>query len=196
MRDYDDLMGLDMYDDGMSGLITADMLRDKLIAAGSAAAGIGLASWLLPMIPMPAMVTSLSEPNQHRVRAGIGMLAGIAAGRGLWNYNRDAAMAVVGGVAGLSLLQLLATYMPNNILKGFPLGDMPGNGELSQSDEALLSAYSNTGALSQLEATSITSARGAFSEFAGPTITNEALMGAVVNAETLGGGNGYGPWLA
>jgi hypothetical protein len=193
---YDDLMGLDMYDDGMSGLLDMGMAREQAVAAGASAASIILAAWALPKLPIPAAL-NLTEVNQHRARAVVGILAGMLAGRGLWNYNRDAAMAVVGGVSGLALAQLIDTYFDANLLGGgYPLGALPEDSELSAGDEALLSAYGrdNSSALSSLEATNVQASRGAFSEFAGPQVTNEALMGfgsAMVTGETLGRYDGY-----
>lgn len=189
---YDDLMGLDMYDDGMSGLFSADMLKDQLIAAGAAGAAIVASAWVGPKIfeKLPAEWT---EPTKHRVTALIGIVGGMAASRALWNYNRDAAMAVLGGVSGLGLAQLLDTYMDAHLLRGYPLGAMPEDSELSASDEALLSYGRNGSALAALEATNINASRGAFSGFADPTVSAEALMGTMVQAETL---NGYQPYLS
>lgn len=192
MRDYDDMMGLSMYDDGMDGLMSPDMLKDSMIAAGAGAGAIMLASWAVPKIPAPA---SWTADNQHRFRAGIGILAGVAVGRGLWHYNRDAAMAAIGGVAGIGLAQLIDSFLGGQVLKGTPLGAMPDEESLNANDAALLSAYENgnMGALAALESTNINSAAPAFSGLSDPTITREALMGTGVQMETLGG---YQPYLS
>jgi hypothetical protein len=159
----------------------------------SAGAGaIMLTSYVMPKIPMPA---DWAPENQVRLRAGIGITAGLVAGRAMYDYNRDAAMAIVGGVSGLGFAQLLGSFMGTNPVKGFGL--LPEEMDLSaMSDEALLASYGDNGAmnaLASLEATSVQAARGAFS---GPTVTNEQLFGLgapVVQMETLGA---YNPYMA
>jgi hypothetical protein len=186
---YDDLMGLEMYDDGMGQFYTADMLKDQLIAAGSSAAAIILAAWAMPKLPAPK---DWQPVNQSRMRAALGTLGGMLAARGLWDYNRDAAMAVLGGVAGLGLAQLIDSYLEMDILHGTPLGQYTENA-LSAGDEALLTAYApNTTTLSLTE---VGASRGAFAGFAGTGVTTEQLMGAVVATETLGD-NAYNAYLS
>jgi len=184
---YDDLMGLDMYDEGMGGLYSADMLRDQVIAAGASAGSILLASWALPKLAATEMMTKLEEPTRHRVTALLAILGGLAGGRLLWDRNRDAAMAVVGGVAGLGLAQLIDSYFAANLLGHGATPMYP----LGSSDDALLAAYGsdNASALASLEATNVAGSRGAFGGFAGTVVNPEQLMGleaAVVAGETLG----------
>jgi len=196
---YDDLMGLDMYDEGMMGLdgfYSAEQAKEQFIAAGSSAAAIMLAAWGMPKLPAPE---SWQPENQHRLRAGLGLLAGLLLSRGLWNYNRDAAMAVLGGVGGLAVAQLIDSYLEMDILHGMPLGNLPQSSALSAQDEALLTAYSpDTGTLSLTE---VAASRDPFAHarggMGGPIVTPEQLMGfggPVVAAETLG--EGYNPYLA
>jgi hypothetical protein len=197
MRNYDDLMGLDMYDDGMEGYYSADMFKEQMIAAGASAAGIVLAAWALPKLNETEMFKKYEEPTRHRVLGLMGVLGGMVMGRVLWNYNRDAAMAVVGGVSGIGLAQILDTFFDAHLLHGYPLGAYPGSGELSSGDLAMLAAYGDDQgmALSALENTSINTARGAFQGFSAPQISTEALMGfgsTMVQAETLG----YNPYMA
>jgi len=182
---YDDMMGL-------GDLMTPEMVKDALVGMGSGAGSIMLASYLMPKIPMPE---SWAPENKSRLRAGLGILAGLLAGRALYDYNRDASMAVVGGVSGLGFAQLIGSYLGTNPVSGF--GMLPEEAELSQmSDEALLASYGDNGAmnaLASLESTSVQAARGAFS---GPTVTNEQLFGLgspVVQMETLGA---YQPYLS
>lgn len=186
----DDMMGLDMYDD-LDGFLSPDMIRDSFIAAGAGAGAILIATWLTPKLPAPA---DWEETNQHRLRAATATLGGLLLGRALWDYNRDMAMAVVGGVAGLGLAQLLDSFFEINLLDGTPLGTLPEDIELSAGDEALLEAYDHdqASALNALETPGVTTAPGAFAD---PTVTPEALMGfsgTVVQAETLG----YNPYMA
>jgi hypothetical protein len=182
---YDDMMGLE------GNLITPELIKEHLMAMGSGAGAIMLASYALPMIPMP---TTWKPEDQARLRSGIAIATGVVAGRALYDYNQNAAMAVVGAISGLGLAQLLGSMFTTNPVKGFGL--LPEEMELSGSDEALLAQYGDYGAMNALasfEATSIQESRGAF---AGPTVTNEQLYGfqaPVVQAETLGA---YNPYLA
>jgi hypothetical protein len=200
---YDDLMGLDMYDEGMGEMYNAQSAQEDAIAAGSSAIAILLGAWAMPKMPAPKDWT---PENQHRMRAALAVLAGIVGSRMLIRYgNRDAAMAVLGGVGGLGIAQLVDSYLTPDkdgkrlLTIGTPFGEYgayPDAGALSAGDEALLTAYSrDTGTLSALELTNVAAARGAFAGFAGPVVTNEALMGAVVQAETLGDG-GYNAYLS
>ncbi len=192
MRDSD-MMGLDMYDD-LDGFVSPDMIKDAFIAAGAGAGALLLATWATPKLPAPE---AWEATNKSRLRAGTATVGGLLIGRLLWNYNRDIAMAVIGGVAGLGLAQLLDSFFDINLLNGTPLGTLPEDIQLSAGDEALLDAYDHDQrrALSALETVGVASSAPAFQGFADPTVTPEALMGfasPVVQAESLG----YNPYMA
>jgi hypothetical protein len=123
---YDDLMGLDMYDDGMEAFYSPEMLKEQMMAAGSSAAAILLATWLLPKVAKMDAVQKLEEPNRHRLAAVLGIVGGMVGSRLLWDRNRDASMAVLGGVSGLGLAQLVDSYFAKNLIGGdapaYPLG--------------------------------------------------------------------------
>lgn len=190
--DYDDLMGLDYYD-GLDQFVTPAMVRDSLIAAGAGAGAILLASWVVPMIPAPKDWEADPEKmkNMSRLRAVVGAVGGLLVGRLVWDFHRDAAMAIIGGTTGLGIAQLVDSYFEKPALVGTPFGTLPEDIELS-GDEALLGAYDYGPALSNLETTGVTTAPGAFAD---PTVTPEALFGmegTVVQQETLG----YNPYMA
>lgn len=192
--EYDGMSGLDMYDD-MEAFMSPRMLQEQLIAAGAGAGAILIGAWLMPRLPAPDTMT---EPNQHRMRAALATVAGMVGARALWDWNRDAAMAVLGGVSGLGLAQLIDSFFEANLLGGgYPLGWLPDDGSLSAGDQALLSAYDHGSALSALETVGVNASAPAFptqrqAPLADPTVTPEALMGTVVQTETLG----YSPYLA
>ncbi len=180
---YDD-MDLDAYDMGEMWY-TGDQVRDSAIAAAAGGGAILLTAWAMPKLPAPEGWTPKA---QSRMRAGLAILGAGLVGRGLWDVNRDAAMAVMGGVGGLGIAQLVDSYFDISILDGNPLGTLPEDIELSAGDEALLEAYDNDamGAMAALETPGVTEAPGAFAD---PTVTPEALMGfdgTVVQSETLG----------
>jgi hypothetical protein len=185
---YDDMMDLDMYDDGMGEFMTMDMVRDQLLAASAGGGALMVASWLTPMLPVPEGWDGTAKGS--RLRAAVAGVGGMLASRALWDYNRDAAMAVLGSVTGLAIAQIADSFFELDLLGGTPLGETPS--DMALSEESLLSAYDNDGmaALRSLETTGVTSAPGAFAD---PTVTPEALMGTVVQAETLGqaGYNAY-----
>jgi len=186
--DYDDLMGLDYYDGLSYDFLTPGMIRDTLIAAVAGTGAILLASWVVPMIPAPE---AWKPEDKSRLRAALGALGGLLVGRLVWDYNRDAAMAIVGGTTGLGLAQIVDSFFEKPALVGTPFGTLPEDIELS-GDEALLGAYDYGPALSALETTGVTSAPGAFAD---PTVTPEALFGldgTVVQQESLG----YNPYMA
>jgi hypothetical protein len=185
-RDDYDLMGLDAYDE----FYTPAMIRDSLIAAGVGAGAILIGAWATPNLPAPEKMT---PENQHRMRAAVAAVGGLLIGRGLWDYNRDAAMAVIGGITGLGIAQFVDSFFDEPILGGTPLGVLPEDVELSQGDEALLAAYDNDqyNALSALETTDVVQSQGAFAD---TTVTPEALFGmgsTMVQEQTLGQYNPY-----
>jgi hypothetical protein len=188
-NDYDDLYGLDMYD--MGQWLTPSMVQDSVIAAAAGGGAILLASWVSPMLPVPE--NWQGTPNAHRLRAAVATLGGMIVGRLMWDWNRDAAMAVIGGVSGLGIAQLVDSFFKPELV-GNPLGALPQDVELSEEDEALMGAYDydQAQALASLGTTGVTSAPSAFAD---PTVTPEALMGfggTVVQGETLG----YNPYMA
>ncbi len=68
-------------------------------------------------------------------------------------------------------------------LVGTPFGVLPEDLELDGADEAMMQYGDAATALSALERTDVNVTPGAFQE---PTVTPEALMGTVVQQETLG----------
>jgi hypothetical protein len=200
---YDDLSGLDMYDDGMGEIYSVDMLKGALIAAGASASAIVVGTLVLPKLTASEMLSKYEPTTRSRIAAVLSIGAGLVLGRLALPYNRDAAMAIVGGLGGLGIAQLADSFLDRDLLHGTPLGALNADQEyadqeLSDGDEALLSAYDEDSgsALAALESSNVHAARGAFSGFEGPQVSQEALMGldaAVVQGETLGV---YNPYLA
>lgn len=202
MPNYSDYDMMDAYD--FDQFVTPSMLQDSLIAAGAGAGAILLASWISPFLPAPEKWKEDPEKmvNMSRLRAALAGVGGLLVGRLMWDWNRDAAMAVIGGVTGLAAAQIVDSFIQvedesgtkkRSTLIGTPLGVLPEDVELSAADEALLSAYDAPGAMAALETTGITSAPGAFAD---PTVTPEPLFGldgTVVQQETLGA---YNPYLS
>lgn len=193
---YDDMMGLEFGDyEGMEGLLDPEMIKEALLA-GSAGGGAMLltAYGVRELTSRVDLINNIENPlAKAAVTSGIAFIAGLAAGRGLYEYNREAAMGVVGGVGGMAMANLI-----DAAISQFRGTERMGIG-LGDADESLLAGYDDVDgmeALAALETTGVSTAPGAFQGFADPSVTPEALMGldgTVVQEESLGG---YAPYLS
>lgn len=191
---YDDMMGLEFGDyEGMEGLFDPEMLKEAVLA-GSAGGGAMLltAYGVRELTARVDMIGNIENPlAKAAVTSGIAFIVGIAAGRGMYEYNREAAMGIVGGVGGMAMANLI-----DAAISQFRGTERMGIG-LGDADESLLAGYDDvdgTEALAALETTGVSTAPGAFQGLADPTVTPEALMGldgTVVQEESLGGYNAY-----
>ena len=197
---YDDMMGLEFGDYEMEGILPdAQQIKDALLAGTAGGGAILLTSWGVKKLNENVDLLSKIENPLLRsaVTSGIAMLAGLIGGKMLVEYNRDAAIGIVGGVSGLAMANLLDTAIAQftgNERMGISLGE--------NDDESLLAGYGDDAgmaALAALETTGVSTAPGAFQGFADPSVTPEQLMGfsslegTVVQQETLGN---YAPYLA
>lgn len=201
MRDldaYDDMMGLEFGDyEGMEAFLDAEMLREALIASTAGGGAILAASWGVKKLSETLDLSSRIENPLLRavVTSGGTFLLGVAAGRGLYEYNRDAAIGIVGGVGGFAMANLIDAVIAK------VTGSERMMPALGEGDDYMRSYGDDDGmsALAALETTGVTSAPGAFQGVGDPTVTNEALMGldgTVVQQESLGGLGAYAPFLA
>lgn len=190
-----------MYDDDMmglafgEGLLDPTLIKDHVMAAAAGGAAAFAVGYGLSKLPLPG---SWDPMMRTRAKLGLGMVAGMVGARAIYDRNPEAAMAVAGAVTGLSLLGLVLSFTKTSPLTLPGLSDMPEADELDAADdEALLSMYEDrdTGSMSgYLGATGVTMAPSAFSGFADPSVTPEALFGlggTIVQSETLGGYNAY-----
>lgn len=185
-----DMDGLAMYDDGMGAFITPQMLKEHLTAAAAGAGGILVASkvtnYLGDMLvkdPTGSDATAdkieSARKNRKYVKQVSAIVLGVLGGRMLYDRNPQAAMGLVGGVAGLGLAELVAT------LAGFPKTNDPA----TTVDDTTV-PYLTTN-LSALEA-AVASSEQAFG-LSGPTVTARALSAAGVTSESL---SEYAPYLS
>ena len=195
LADYDDMMGLDFGD--FDSLIPPGFLKEVGLAAGTGGIGLLVVSYGLQKLAEMPYVAKLEPVMKSRVMSGVAIVGGIAAGRGLYNYNREAAMGVVGAVSGVGIANLIGSFFDVNPL-GKPLGVLPEEMALSTSpDAALLAQYDQyaMNGVHGLGATGVAASAPAFQGFADPTVTPEALQGlgsAMTQMETLG----YAPYLS
>jgi hypothetical protein len=122
--------------------------------------------------------------------SGAAIVVGLGVGRYVYQHNRDAAMGVVGGAAGLGLANLIGSFFTANPL-GAPLGALPEDYALS--DDGSMLSDADYEALNGFAEAEVAQSAPAFRGLAGPTVSNEMLQGAVVQQETLGA---YMPYLS
>lgn len=183
-----DMDGLAMYDDGMGAYITPEMLKQHLTAAAAGAGGILVASkvvnYLGDMLVKDQDGASDAQreknaKNRTYVKGASSVILGVLAGRMLYDRNRDAAMGIVGGVAGGGLASLLAYVVGN-----------PSENDPATTIDERTRPYLTTN-LSALEA-AVASSEQAFG-LSGPTVTARSLSAAGVTSETLAE---YAPYLS
>jgi hypothetical protein len=153
------MRGLAMYgDDGLGAFkMTADDLKDSLMAGGAGAVGILATSYILNKLPADMVADPV---NNSRLKSVIGLAIGVLGGRALDSYaSRDAAMGFTGAVAGASLASLIASWAPDTLTTSL-------SGGLADAD------------LAMLEATVATNS-GAWRapELAAPDVATQQLMG-------------------
>lgn len=180
----EDMTGLEYADDdffGLGEMVTPEMLKEGLIASLSGAAVLILAQQGISRIPLP---DDWEPRTKMLVRSGIGLGAGLVAGRVLYNYNRDAAMGVVGALAGAAIAGAINYFAFDSAPVGFSgAEDMELMAPMTESSLLGTGGYS---AMSQLSAAVTEAERRSFS---GPQVSPEQLMGAQGMAE-------YQPYLS
>jgi len=190
--DYD-MEGLEFGEyGGLGSWIDMEMVKDALIASGAGAATLLAGTYGVDMLMSKVDFLNPADPdNKRRVKGLLQIVLGIAVGSQVYDANdrmRSAAsMGIIGGLGSVGMANILNTFLGTNAVS---LEALPG-------EASLLSAYSDdfdgVAALSALEATGVSSSPGAFAQFADPSVTNEALMGTIVQQEELGA---YQPYLA
>ncbi len=202
--DYD-MMGLEMYgsdgSDGMGMWMTADQLKSSLMGAAVGGGGIMLVSTVMGKIPQPLTgMFSLAEEggakNWSRLKSALAVAAGVLGGRaihgdGTDSYRRDSAMAFVGGVAGLGLASLVASWIPA-YEDGTPMVTTSlAGGHLAGADLAMLEA-----AVATTAAAWQPSSDSAMNGLRGPSVRTSMLQAPVTSEIDLGALGAYMPYLA
>lgn len=185
LDNYDD-MGMEGFGD-LEAFFDAEILKEVGMAGASGAVAILLGTYGLQAVAGMDWLKTMDPTNRSRMTSGIAIAGGIVAGRGLYGYNRDAAMGVAGGLIGLGLANLVGTFFTKNPL-GTPLGE-------TDDDSSMLADYDYEAlnGVAGLAETGVQSAAPAFRGLQGPTVTPEQLQGAMVQQETLGA---YMPYLS
>ena len=180
----EDMSGLEYADDdffGLDAIVTPEMAMEALVAALSGGAALVLAQQGISRIPLPE---EWEPRTKMLVRTGIGVGAGLVVGRLVYNYNRDAAMGVVGALAGAAIAGAINYFAFDSAPVGFSgAEDME---LMAPMTESALLGTGGYGAMSQLSAAVTEAERRSFS---GPTVSPEQLMGNQGMAE-------YQPYLS
>ena len=201
---YDDMDGLEYGDYGMDGFTDgmADWAKQALMAGAAGAGalaltsmGINYATDKIEFLQRKDKETGETDEDMQKVQNGAIQLGlGIVLGKLVDEYSNQPA-ASMGVTVGLGVVGVM------NIINGFLKKDKAIN-FAGMEDESLLSGYDDEDyddyddgmeALAALETTGVSSSPGAFQGLGDPTVTPEALMGTVVQQESLGG---YAPYLS
>jgi hypothetical protein len=102
--DFPPLEALDVSDmwegvEGLGEIITKQQAMDMGIATVAGAGGALLAAAVIPMIPW------INETATKKSLSAVAV--GLVGGRLLWNVNREVALGLAGGVAGLGFANLI-----------------------------------------------------------------------------------------
>ncbi|NJN63460.1 MAG: hypothetical protein HC882_00350 [Acidobacteria bacterium] len=176
-----DMDGLAMYDD-LGNWMSPEILKRHGMAMVGGAGGILVTSYAVQMLD-EYLPGDWEATTRSRTKSVIAIALGVLGGRLLFDRDRDAAMGVVGGVAGLGLAELISSFV--NDPDAAPTLTTSLRGGLSEMD------------LSALEAAVVTPA-AAFvpprnNGMAGTVVSRAALSAPGVSVERLGE---YAPYLA
>lgn len=188
----DDMMGLEFGEyGGLGEWIDWQTFQDTLLAGAAGVAAGAATGWVLQQVSDKVDFLKRDDPNMQKVQNGaIQVAMGILAGGMAYRYGlpQQAAMGATVGLATLGVLNIWNGLVAKD--KPLTLSALPEDMELSSMGDDYGSSME---ALAALETTGVTMAPGAFQGFADPTVTPEALMGTVVQEESLGA---YAPYLA
>lgn len=188
------LADFDSMDFGdLDGFFDVAILKELGIAGASGTAAALLGTYAIQKMAAMDMFKDWKPLDRSRVLSGVAIAAGVLAGRGLYQYNRDAAMGVAGGLAGLGLASLIGTFFETRLVP--VLGEVEDESMLlaDYDYEAMNGLHGDDDEAGDLGETAVQASAPAFRGLHGPTVTQEQLQGAVVQQETLGA---YMPYLS
>jgi hypothetical protein len=191
---YDDMMGLEFGDMELGeGLLDPEYIREALMSSTAGGGAMLLTSWGVKTLSENVeLINGIQNPLLKAATVStIAFLGGVMGSSALFEYNRPAAVGVMGGVGGMAVAHLLDAMIAQ-FTGSAKMGIGLGEGDDYSYDEGMA-------ALAALETTGVTSAPGAFHGLADPTVTPEALMGldgTTVQQETLGELSAYQGYLS
>jgi hypothetical protein len=120
-------------DGEMEQIITQDQLMDMGVATLAGAGGIMLSGTLLPRIPW--------VKDEAWRKSATAILLGIVGGRLLWDVQREAALGLAGGMAGVGLASLVSQWTGVNV----SLSDLGETTVITSQAEELLGSLGRGG---------------------------------------------------
>jgi hypothetical protein len=162
----DDMMGLAMYDGGMGSMLSGAQIKESLMAGGAGGIGILATSAVLQRVPFP---TTWEPATTSRVKNLLALGVSLVGGRMLHDRNPQAAYGFMGGVGGLAIAQLLASFAPDTLSTSL------SGGGLSSADLAALESA----------AVSNSPSWRAGAGMSGPTVTDRQLASTGTTSEEL-----------
>lgn len=177
LSDYDDLAGLEFGE--FDEIINMQMLQEMGLSGLAGAGAILITTYGAQYLAKKAPFLEMKPVNRARALSVVAVVGGVAASRGLYNYQREASLGVAGGVIGLALANFVGTFFEANPL-GAPLG------EATDGDGSMLADYDYS-TINGLAEANVETGDPAFQRL------GASLQGAVVNQESL---QGYAPYLS
>lgn len=188
----DDMMGLSLYDD-MGAFMSPAQLKESLMSAGAGGIGILATSAVLSRVPLADWLSSDTEAANpvtvSRIKNVIALGVGVLGGKLMYDRNREAALGFMGGVGGLAMAQLLASFAGVDDAGAPRLTTSLAGGGLSGADLAALEAAVATNSPSWR----------AGAGMSGPQVTERQLAATGTTQEELadydrymGASGGYG----
>lgn len=201
--DYD-MSGLESF--GLGAFMDAEHLKALLMGSAVGGGGILLTTTVVDKIwPQPAAGSgSMFAPdyaptagaaptgtmNWKRGKSALTALVGILGARALYDRNRDASMAFAGGVAGLGIAELVATFVNDPASTTGPMVRTSNlSGHLSLADLR---------ALEMAVSTPMAAWRPSYemSGMGGPVTRTQQLSAPVTSTTELGAMAAYMPYLS
>ena len=194
-------MDYDLSEFGLGAFMDAEHLKGALMSGAVGGAGILLVPTVLDKVwPQPAngsgsMFASDAQGgngtmNYKRAKSALTVILGILGGRALYDRNRDASMALVGGVAGLGLAELAASWINDPASTTGPTVRTSNlSGSLSLADLR---------ALEMAVSTPMAAWRPSYemAGLAGPSVRTQQLSAPVTSTTELGAMAAYMPYLS
>ena len=193
--DYD-ISGLESF--GLGAFLDAQHVKSAVMGAAIGGGGILLTTTALDKVwAQPAAGSgSMFAPdaaggngtmNFKRAKSALTVLVGLLGGRALYDKNRDAASAFMGGVSGLGLAELVASYVNDPASTTGPTVRTSNlSGHLSLSDLRAL----------EMAVSTPMRAYQNMNGFGGPVTNTQQLSAPVTSATELGGMAAYMPYLS
>lgn len=191
-----DMSGLESF--GLGAFLDAEHMKALLMGGAVGGGGIMLTTTVLDKVwAQPAAGSgSMFAPdaqggngtmNYKRAKSALTALIGVLGGRALYDRNRDAAMAFVGGVSGLGFAELVASWVNDPASTTGPM--------VRTSNLAGHLSLADLRALEMAVSTPMAAYRPSY-DMAGTVARTQQLSAPVTSTTELGAMGAYMPYLS